>query len=119
MALTDDQKSKIRHYLGYPDVNRRQHTHLESAFDALSAEGETRIGEMLVRLAALDTDLDGSWDRQKVIKAEEVTLAGFDEVRALRSEGVRICHQLGNVMDVEPRWTPFHAGSGGGVARRG
>jgi hypothetical protein len=119
MALTDDQKSKIRHYLGYPDVNRRQHTHLESAFDALSTEGETRIAEILVRLAALDTDLDGSWDRQKVSKAEEVTLAGFDEVRALRSEGTRICYQLGGVLDVPPRRSPFRAGPSGGVARRG
>jgi len=119
VALTDTQKSQIRLYLGYPDVNRMAHHSLEGAMDAISTEGEDRIGDLLTNLAAIDADLAGSWDRQKVKKAEEVTLAGFDEIGALRSEGRRLAQDLANLLDVPPRRLPFGTSGGGGVCRRG
>lgn len=120
MALTDSQKASIRRYLGYPDINRELHRALEGAMDALSTEGEAQVGSLLTSIADLETLLASSWNRQKVIKAEEVTLTGFGEVQALRSEARRLCLDLAATLDVKPRRIPFSSGSGGsGIARRG
>jgi hypothetical protein len=112
MALTDAQKAQVRRYLGYPDVNRASYPDLEGALDALSAEGETFVGELLTSLASVQTKLASAWDRQKVHRAEEVTLAGHDEILALRAEGYRLARDLGVALDVKPRRNPFASGSG-------
>ncbi len=102
MALTDAQKAKVRRYLGFPDVNRLSSYALEGALDALSAEGETEVIACLDSIAILDADLTSSWSRQMVDKAEEVTLRGFEEVQALRSEACRLVDTLAAILDVTP-----------------
>lgn len=119
MALTDAQKAQVRRYLGFPDINRQSNSELEGAMTALSAEGESFVGDLLTGLAAVQTKLTASWDRQKVIKAEEVTLAGDGEIRALRMEGNRLAMDLGTTLDVEPRRMPFSSGRSSGIASRG
>lgn len=115
MALTADQKAQVRRYLGYPDVNRGSYHNLEGALTAVSAEGETIVAAILVQLATCQTALEASWGRQKVSRAEEITLAGHDEVIALRAEGNRLAKDLGVLLDVEPRRTPFASSSGSGT----
>lgn len=119
MALTDDQKASVRRYLGYPDVNRELHHDLEGAMVAISDEGVTQVAAVLTRLDTIETTLESSWTRQKVLRAEEITLAGDGEIRALRAEGRRLTHQLAAVLDVQPRRDMFGGGSSGGVMRRG
>jgi hypothetical protein len=120
MALINSQKAKIRRYLGYPDVNREMHLGLEGAMTAISAEGETEVTDLLTKIASVETTLVASQGRQKVIKAEEVTLAGEGEIRALWREGNRYASTLASILDVPLRRNPFGAGSSSsGVAMRG
>lgn len=119
MALTDAQKAQVRRYLGYPDVNRQSHHVLEGALTSLSTDGESLVSDLLTQLATIQTKLTSSHDRQKVLKAEEVTLAGDLEIRALRAEGARLVQDLGVTLDVPPRRHPFSSGSGTNVLGRG
>jgi hypothetical protein len=120
MALTAAQKAKIRRYLGYPDVNRGLRLELEGAMTALSSDGETEVVDLLSKLATIETTLVEAQGRQKVIKAEEVTLAGDAELRALWREGNRYAATLAAILGVDVLRNPYGgASSDSGVARRG
>ena len=119
MALSDAQKAKVRRYLGYPDVNRRLFSDLEGALTALSADGQTEVEDLLAKIANVEGILVASQDRQKVVKAEDVILAGRDEIRALWAEGNRYALTLANILDVKLRRRPFGGASTSGVCRRG
>ena len=121
MALTTTQRAAIRRYLGFPDVNRQifGNDALEQTFDALTPEGEVEVVALLAKLATIDATLESSWSRQKVIKAEEVTLAGDGELRALNREGARLASQLADHLGITKRRNVFSSGSRGGPAIRG
>lgn len=120
MALTDAQKASARYYLGYPDRYQETFFRLRSNLDDLSDDAVTLVGGLLTSLASIDTKLTSSWDRQKVSKAEEITLAGPDEIRALRGEGRRLVGRLAATLNVPVHADVFgEAGAGSGVCRRG
>lgn len=119
MALTDAQKAQARRYCGFADVNRQYDLSLEGAMGALSAEGEALVVDLLGQLATLQTKLASSWDRQKVLRAEEVTLAGGDEIRALRAEGNRLAGDLAAALQVTPKRSAFGGDGGSGMFRSG
>jgi len=119
MALTDTQKAAARKYLGYPDRYRETYYRLEANLDDLSAEGEVVVTGLLTSLASVDDKLESAWDRQKVTRAEEITLAGPGEIRALRAEGRRLTQRLAAALNVEVRCDAFGGTSGSGIARRG
>ena len=111
MALTDAQKSAARLYLGYSDgAVGGSPSALESALTALSATAQTQVGTILTSLATIETTLTAGWGRMKVVKAEEVTLAGEDELRALRNEGRRLVRQLSIIMGTQPAYDAFAVG---------
>jgi hypothetical protein len=119
MALSSANKAKVRRFLGYPDVNRLAYQPMEGALTALSPDGETLVVALLTSLEALHAALQGSWSRQKVLKAEDVTLAGDGELIALRAEGRRLSGELAATFDV-PIFRDIWGGSqAAGVARRG
>lgn len=105
MAFTDAQKAAIRRYLCYPDVFRFQHHTLEGAFTSMSDEASTFVVAILDQLATIETTLQSSRSRQKVVKAGEVTLSGGDEIRALRAEGQRLAGDISVAFGV-----PFYQG---------
>lgn len=115
MALTDAQKTQVRRYLGFPDIYRASHQDLEGAWGALSSDGETFVGSLLTQLAAVQTALQDAWSRQKVSKAEEVTLTADGELRAMRMEGKRLALELGQVFGIAPKRDVFQAGGGSGT----
>ena len=119
MALSDAQKAKVRRYLGYPDVNRRLFHDVEGALTAISSEGQTEVEDLLAKIATVETTLVAAQGRQKVVKAEDVTLAGRGEIRALWSEGNRYAHTLAFILDVQLRRQPFGGGATSGMCRRG
>jgi len=120
MALTDDQKSKVRYWLGYPDGFRSSFPDLESGLTSLSTFGESRVTDALSQLDTIDTQLQSSWSRQKVIKAEDVVLAGPQEIQALRMEGRRLANLIASTLGVSVLRDVFSSGSGGsGIAMRG
>ncbi|MCA9489137.1 MAG: hypothetical protein KC621_04425 [Myxococcales bacterium] len=92
---------------------------IRGALVTLSAEGETEVAGILTSLGAIETRLSESGSRQKVVKAEEVTLAGHEEIMALRQEGNRLAVTLGSILGVEPRRSAFSSGSATGQAGRG
>ena len=121
MALTDTERAEVRKFLGYPDTNRQlwENSGIEHAFDALTTEGEAVVRQILADLLTIETTLKGSWSRQKVLKAEEVTLAGDGEIRALWMSGSRLVGQLSDHMGVSIRRNVFSSGSRSGAASRG
>lgn len=119
MALTDAQKAKVRRYLGFPDVNRLSYSTIEGAMDVLSPEGETEVVSCLDAIAVLDADLTASWTRQMVEKAEDVTLRGFEEVQALRSEARRLVETLAAILNVTPYRDVFGGGGITGIMLNG
>lgn len=119
MSLSTTQRAKVRRYLGFPDGNCELSSSLEGAMTSLSAEGEVEVVAVLTQLATIETSLESSWARQKVIRAEEVTLAGADEIMALRAEGNRLASTLASILGVEPRRQAFTSGASGGIAGRG
>lgn len=120
MALSDANKAKIRRYLGYPDVSRSSFPDVEGAMSLLSTEGEAEVTTVLGSLATIDSTLTSSWSRQKVIKAEEVTLAGADEILALRAEGSRLVGMLASLLGVRVRANAFSSGGNrSGIMPRG
>lgn len=111
MALTDAQKASCRTYLGYSDIGQGgSATPLDNRLDSVSVSAEAQVTTILARLVTIEADLVLAWDRQKVLKAEEVTLAGEGEIRALKNEGRRFCRQLAIIFGVEPRSDAFGAG---------
>lgn len=119
MALTATQKANIRRYLGYPDITQGSASTLEGVMLAISAEAETQIGTILTDLATIETTLRASWSRQMVTRAEDVTIAGPQEIRSLRAEGNRLARHLASVLGVAVWQFPFASGAGGGPTRRG
>lgn len=120
MALTGTQKASVRRYLGYPDVNRETYLGLEGAMDAISAEGEVIVADILAQIVDLDATLRSSWSRQKVKRAEEVELWGGDEILNLRMEGARLAGELAALLDVQILRNVFSSGAGSvGIAGRG
>ncbi len=119
MALTDTQKAEVRLYLGYSDASRGGPGDLERALVSLSTPAETQVAALLTSLAGIDTRLAASWDRQKVLKAEDVVLAGEGELRALRGEGSRLVRRLATILGVPVGESPFQSSMSSGIARRG
>lgn len=119
MSLTATQQAEVRRFLGYSDQSAGQYSALEGALIDLSAEGETQVTTVLTDLAAIETQLRSSWGRQKVSKAEDVVLAGHDEIIALRQEGNRLCALLASVLGVDLQRQVFSSGPSTGLAGRG
>ena len=108
MALTDDQKSNVRRYVGAPDISRQYDLRLESAMDALSPEGEVRVVDYLRELELIRAQLeDARLCRLKVVVVEDIQLLGPEEIRTLWREGNRIARDLGVSLFFQLRRMPF------------
>ena len=125
MALTDTEKAQVRRYLGFPDINRQYDLALEAAMNAISAEGETFVRDLLTELATVQVALvDARTCRLKALsvgKGEVVIDDGSNrEIRALRAEGNRLAQDLGGALHVRPYRLPFSSRRGsGGIMQRG
>lgn len=112
MPLTDAQKASCRRYLGYPDVNRRQNTHLEAAFTALSSEGVDQVVAMLANIAAVDTQLATIRGRSGFAKVEDVSFDTAGSIGALQAERRQLVRELGSTLDVAPAGSSPYLGRG-------
>lgn len=127
-TLSDSQKAQARRYLGVPDVSRQFDTRLESSFAALTTEGAELVCEILTELDGIKAKLKEARDcRLGIIKVEDITFRGEDEIRLLWMEGNRLAVDLGVAMYFTPQRRPFgtryadwaNPSQGASVARRG
>jgi hypothetical protein len=123
MALTEDQKSAVRAYLGWSDQFADLDTRLESQLANLRASAETRVTALLTKIAAIDDAIQSKaltrLDASEIVG--EVKLLGPEQLRTLRVQGRMLCGQLGQVFFVEPKRDYFDEGGGamGGLIQLG
>ena len=112
MALTDQNKADIRYYLGYSARYYHTDTVLEGAMSSLEsdAEAETQVLADIVKLQALDTRIEGTYDRLKVLKVCDIQLAHKKEMCLLRSEGRRIVGRIASTIGVPVRHDVYGSG---------
>lgn len=105
MALTETQKSKIRLWLGWGARYLQIDSALEQAFGAVTAETQTLIEAEMVRLAAIDTEIDAARTRFMVDAAGSIGLSSGrgDELSHLRSSGRQSAGRLATLMGVHVR----------------
>lgn len=119
MALTDTEKSQIRRWLGYPDINRLHHPGLEGAMLAVSTEGEVIIREILAELTVINTQIAADRTKSQVTRVEDVYFSGSDGLESLREDARRLVCDLAALLDVQVRRLPFSSGGNTGIALRG
>lgn len=101
-ALSEDEKARIRMYLGYSAQYRQTYYVLEGAMVAIQDDSAeiVLIREMLVDLDDIDTKIRTSRGRQTVKSADNVVMAGREELKALRSEGQMVAERLARLLGV-------------------
>lgn len=113
MALSEDEKSRIMHYLGYPKQSALEQSYatgyaithaysqkyLFDAFQRIDAHGEARVREDLQQLACIDQQLIALRANAGVKSAGEVQLDAEAGRRLLKMDRVdyvrRLCDDLG------------------------
>ena len=119
MALTDTEKSQIRRWLGYPDINRLHHQNLEDAMDAVSSDGEVIIREILAELIVINTQIAADRTKSQVTRVEDVWFSGSEGLESLREDARRLVCDLAALLDVQVLRLPFSSGGNVGIALRG
>lgn len=115
--MTDAQRAKVRLYLGYSDQSSGFYSRLEGAITVLLPEGEEEVVCALEDLELVEGQLRDARRRQKVYKAEDVTLAGHDEIIALYKEGNRLAERISTILGTPILRYPFGSASAGFTAR--
>lgn len=120
MALTDEQKTEVRYYLGYSETSVHASSALESGMNALSTFAETKIGTILERLATIEATLDGGTSKLGLKRVEDIEWhAPGAQIEAQRGEGRRQCQSLATLLGVPLRTTPFDDAPRSGLMPRG
>jgi len=104
--LTDEEKSKVRFYLGHGNVFRYLNPRLEGVFGAIDVYAEETIRDILDKLAAVDFDLydpEGVAFAASGIKAvEEIQFYGNGGAvtNQLRRTGRNLVSRLSSLLGV-------------------
>lgn len=117
--MTGRQRVKIRTYLGYSDQSQGFYSRLEGSISVLTTDGEEEVICVLDDLADIETQLKAAAKRQKVHVAEDVRLAGHDEIIALWKVGNNYARRLSTLLGIAIMRYPFGAGDSAGIAMRG
>lgn len=113
MALTDDQKSAVRAYLGFSDGFSDVDTRLESQLGNLKPTAETRVIALSAQILAVDTKLQANALSRTGVKeiVGEVVLSE-EGLAQLRTQGRMLCTRLGQVFNLAPKADYFDTGGG-------
>lgn len=119
MALTNDELSDLRYYLGRGDNQAAiyvrgtsyQFEELDNALVRVTVDGEDRIRDMLAQLRDISTKITSALDCMDVEAVSDAKFRDPAHVLAiLRREGRRLARALGAYLMVEVTYTPFDAG---------
>lgn len=115
MALSAQQQSQLRIYLGYPARFHQMRPELEQAILALAGVpvDETEVASLLALLTTPVTGIDArlvdAMDRLQASAVGSITLNPA-EIGALRSEGRRIVRRIASLMGVTIQADAFGGG---------
>lgn len=106
MAFTTEERSKIRGYLGFPDLYVSANPRLEGALDVAGADTDatTIVQELLVKLEAVETAIDTGALTVAGIKSVGAGDPEFyqgGKIRDLRSIGRGLCAKLSVKLGVQ------------------
>jgi hypothetical protein len=114
MALTDDEKGKVREYLGYPQLEAATFYQLGTPRQARPAfvleqnmlnllpAGEVQVRALLAKLANSRSEIEASLGRLKASKLGPIELNGR-EMDQRKQHDTWLVRQLAAVLNVEPR----------------
>lgn len=117
MALTSEEKVRVRHHLGYPVLGMQPllqlgvpaggqpHHLLEMSLDRILPEAEPLVRTALERCDCVEKQMDAARDRLKVESVEGVRLRGPEELGALETEYSRAVDKLCDLLATVPN--PF------------
>lgn len=124
-AWTEDEKARIRAYLGYPSLFTQYEPRLENAIRAVqsTADGgalpstatQDRMREGLTSIASIEQKITALYCSLQLLEAgtEAVRLDSARAMMMLRSEGQRLIKvYLGIPLDTQPRRDYFFSGEG-------
>ncbi len=105
MALTATQKQKARDYLGIPSITSlfrvgNQGPDLSERLDALSAESELRVVELLDAIDTSRTDITAARGRLKAEQVGDIKL-NQRELKDRWREDYLLCRQLAVIVGME------------------
>jgi hypothetical protein len=104
-SFTEDQKSRIRSYLGWSQLFKQIDPRLESQLVMLpqdSPETADRVLAIDAKLQDIDAKLqDVALNNLDLSRAEDVTFLGREQLRGLYDAGRRLIHQLSIIFEVE------------------
>lgn len=105
--LTEQQRAKVRWYLGWSARFHQSDSRLEQAMNAVDMEPTDATYDLIVaQLTAMDTintKIVQAYDRLKALKVGSIDLPSHGEIGMLRSEGRRLGGQLAACLGVENR----------------
>jgi hypothetical protein len=132
MAFTSAQKTAIRKYLGYPQLNRFRDSRLESAIDVVGADvdASAEVVALLIELAAIDAKITASAGSGASTSTFTGSLKKADEVEwyplgatsgtgggatattaSFRDQGRVLCSRLSQLFGI-PLWGDYFGGLG-------
>lgn len=119
MALTEDQKYKVRLYLGWSERFHQFDSELEQAMSALEtrASAEAGVISMLAECERIDTAITAAEKRLKASEMGPIALNGR-EIDQLRDRGRQFVGRIASILGVEVRNDVFSGSLPGANATR-
>lgn len=117
-ALTAEEQSQVREYLGFRDSSQTEFSKLEGAFRLLEDSGAAQVRARLSALAKIEEALLEEIENIKVTEVEDVKLRGPTAQRTLFRMGNRYARQISTILGVRMIRAPFSTGPRFGVAGR-
>src|SRR5688572_19681854 len=104
MALTEDQKFKIRLYLGWSERFHQHDSALEQALSALVTHPSAEAGviALIAECERIDTALVSAEKRTQAAQAGPITLNSM-EIHQLRDRGRQFVGRIASILGVEVR----------------
>lgn len=118
MAFTNAERARLRELLGVPAGYRDQYLDVEGRFGTAEQDRdvEDRVRIVLTDVTTIEDQIRKAWKRQAVEVVDDIRLAGWKEIHALRREGRRLVRRLCTVFDLTAYGFPLsdYFGEGGG-----
>lgn len=119
MAFTNAEKTKIRRYLGFSELDRQIDMRLESQLVALpvnNPDAEADVRTVLGLLAQIDAKImSAALTRLDATRVENIELLGPAQLVALRAQGRMLIGQIGITFDVLPLRDYYDTSGGSGM----